>query len=1526
MNLKRFTASSPPTLTSSIAAFDACLNCTSSFLWWVINSKSDEYGSQSVKTYGAVIRFYVPAPVGCDRTQDNYAQSNLLNERRCSKKGKEAASTISHGEKRIWCPLAICLTSSLPIIGILEALLLRLCEKLASKVHSDNIDLVTSLIYSDIVNLIANFQSPIPGVLNCSIPFLTGDGDRLLVSLPPVVGLPALPHGSAVTSVCRLLGPEGLTALLAAILTECKVLIHSDDVANLAMVAEVVTSLIYPFVWQLPYIPVLPVGLFEIIEAPLAFILGIPSCNLQYIDKSVLSDIVVIDLDNGFSSPDYFDGRRSARSTKAPTSLPASISSNISKAVFRLLREEEEVEEHFGASNYSGIRHLPKLEGESLAEREFRITVSQQICGLVRGYQDCLFFVSASQPVFNRDRFLRHAPALYEDRKGNLPLGHSSINFSLEGARSDSSQERILSPRSKRFLSAFVNTQLFHALLERLDSEETAFFHEIMDTFEFQDENKYGDTISSSVYGSSQQEKAIRNLSNVLESIEQKIPTYHIRRKNSSFDYDEELILGGDDDETIDFHDSYTSFANDILQSTTTKASIPDVKASGHNGVHRVSLDKLVELDEKPWHYNKLFEINLDTRNHSQADNFNLKLWPQIQLRDALGERKFRSWKSEQQKRKGSLIDDNADDPDRETIHKSTSALDLPAIISSASTSEKSLDIDPRNARGRSDSLLGNTFTKEMDAVRICLVNAYQFSQNESSETSSTNLDEYDSIQLEARNAMGNAAAQRYLMSILNQPTRLKIQGKRRQGHPAEDGIRLRPRQNSEVAFLRLQAQVFECFISLCSSMLDACSKDQDFETAYRLLTHTTGFCIIISRDTANQASDVLYMTKRISIHTIFADLRLWEKVSSIHKQDRRRDRNTGNMSSVEYRIAVESRQADENDEYEAAVSTMYEMLGYGIAANILMEFATKVCGEKFYSTEKEDQILLLARRLVLKCDDVANEMRNMSLLHERSKYNCKQIDFSTDSSVGDEETERNWQEIEWAHPSAMCTIKDDSFSSLEYSGNGNVQSNVPITALTSFGSSVVATGSLDGSVFITHTFRSGGESAVKGIRLEANKMKNMLSTEADSEIGAVNCLVGTKGFNEDQDTITCDDTSQNVDAILSATSNCRVIAGTTTGNIKVWLISEIFARMYEPRKSENRQYVDNDLKGALQGVDLTGHRGGVTCLDVPSNLYRLDSIVSGGNDGLIKIWSLRDSVQNYDGSVGHTSSKSTHASRLLFTGRDNAISGTKSIPDKKPRDTLTGHGGRLTCIKSTWYGDRLVSGGEDRTLKLWDLTSSGGRCLQTMKGHSGWITKVDYWGRNTIISSSTDRSVGLWDIRTGDSPLAFLSYHTSPVSDLFIGSRSSFQMVSAGADGAVATWDFRKLSEEIDRSLSQKQIPSQTFRTPGVEMNHCREGSSGIIESGPVMLSRGSMIGFSSVMSVSVDGKMKDWDIVSGKLIDEHTAKHSGAVSCFLSFLECDDLPCPDTVRDVKDKYIGGTITTSWDGTVLLRKLRRYL
>merc|ERR1719223_2553444 len=149
------------------------------------------------------------------------------------------------------------------------------------------------------------------------------------------------------------------------------------------------------------------------------------------------------------------------------------------------------------------------------------------------------------------------------------------------------------------------------------------------------------------------------------------------------------------------------------------------------------------------------------------------------------------------------------------------------------------------------------------------------------------------------------------------------------------------------------------------------------------------------------------------------------------------------------------------------------------------------------------------------------------------------------------------------------------------------------------------------------------------------------------------------------------------------------------------------------------------------------------------------------------------------------------------------------------------------------------------------------------MIGHLGWVTNVKFWGRNTAISASTDRSIALWDVRTGSLPLFALRQHQSPVSDLYIESRNAFWMTSAGADGTIATWDFRKLSS-LGRGKEASSGNAQTVRQPMAKMKHCRSLRSGTECSGPVMLAKGVGLkygqGDRSVMSVSMDGFINGW------------------------------------------------------------------
>jgi hypothetical protein len=103
--------------------------------------------------------------------------------------------------------------------------------------------------------------------------------------------------------------------------------------------------------------------------------------------------------------------------------------------------------------------------------------------------------------------------------------------------------------------------------------------------------------------------------------------------------------------------------------------------------------------------------------------------------------------------------------------------------------------------------------------------------------------------------------------------------------------------------------------------------------------------------------------------------------------------------------------------------------------------------------------------------------------------------------------------------------------------------------------------------------------------------------------------------------------------------------------------------------------------------------------------------------------------------------------------------------------------------------GSRIVSGGQDKTVKVRDAKS--GQDLMTLKGHESRTYGVAYSpdGRR-LASASEDNTVRVWDARTGENLLT-LKGHTNFVYAVSFSPDGS-RIVSASADNMVKMWDAR--------------------------------------------------------------------------------------------------------------------------------------
>ncbi|KAH7398126.1 putative wd40 repeat pf20 [Cadophora sp. MPI-SDFR-AT-0126] len=101
-----------------------------------------------------------------------------------------------------------------------------------------------------------------------------------------------------------------------------------------------------------------------------------------------------------------------------------------------------------------------------------------------------------------------------------------------------------------------------------------------------------------------------------------------------------------------------------------------------------------------------------------------------------------------------------------------------------------------------------------------------------------------------------------------------------------------------------------------------------------------------------------------------------------------------------------------------------------------------------------------------------------------------------------------------------------------------------------------------------------------------------------------------------------------------------------------------------------------------------------------------------------------------------------------------------QSIPtwiQRKPRvqadwsaalQTLEGHSSWVKSVAFSPNGMQIVSGSDDRTVRLWDAAT--GALLQTLEGHSDLVSSVAFSPEGNLVVSVTNKAVRLGDAATG--------------------------------------------------------------------------------------------------------------------------------------------------------------------------------
>jgi WD40 repeat protein len=218
----------------------------------------------------------------------------------------------------------------------------------------------------------------------------------------------------------------------------------------------------------------------------------------------------------------------------------------------------------------------------------------------------------------------------------------------------------------------------------------------------------------------------------------------------------------------------------------------------------------------------------------------------------------------------------------------------------------------------------------------------------------------------------------------------------------------------------------------------------------------------------------------------------------------------------------------------------------------------------------------------------------------------------------------------------------------------------------------------------------------------------------------------------------------------------------------------------------------------SLDGALLASFRGHFWRTDAVGFAPDGDGVLTLGNNGRLIQYSLATgaaarrksfpghedgdgcrAVFSPDGAVLAVAAQ--HAVQLLDSGTWDTLA------------TLEGHTAAVYALAFSSDGRRLVSGGRDRTLRIWDV--SNGTTLAALSGHTDEVFVAAFSPDGTrIVSGGRDRVIRVWDAGRFDE-ITQLHGHTSYVYCLTF-SPDSRTLASGGGDNTVRLWETRPYRE----------------------------------------------------------------------------------------------------------------------------------
>ncbi|MBE0645951.1 MAG: choice-of-anchor D domain-containing protein [Bacteroidetes bacterium] len=210
------------------------------------------------------------------------------------------------------------------------------------------------------------------------------------------------------------------------------------------------------------------------------------------------------------------------------------------------------------------------------------------------------------------------------------------------------------------------------------------------------------------------------------------------------------------------------------------------------------------------------------------------------------------------------------------------------------------------------------------------------------------------------------------------------------------------------------------------------------------------------------------------------------------------------------------------------------------------------------------------------------------------------------------------------------------------------------------------------------------------------------------------------------------------------------------------------------------------DTRNGSMAKELSGPSGAVHTVRFTAD----GNYLVAGSAGNVILWRVWDwsLAWTHNGDTGNDGALavSPHTD-FIASGAGNNISILDFTTGNRLRQ-LTGHTGAVRSLDISNDGFVIVSGSEDRSVRMWNAISW--QEMRALNGHGGAVRSVQLSNAaGRVLSGSSDNSVRIWDGRNG-SLLYTLTGHSGNVNGAVFDRRTRY-IISGGADERIRVWGY---------------------------------------------------------------------------------------------------------------------------------------